>query len=45
MNADGVQVPVGGVSGVLDLLGDEDSDAAAAQPESQSYRTGIDAAA
>lgn len=47
VNAAGVQVPVEDVSGVLGLglLGEEDSDGAAAQPESQSCATGIDAAA
>lgn len=45
VNALGVQVPVEDVSGALDLglLGHEDSDGAAAQPESQSCGTGIDA--
>lgn len=47
VNAAGVQVPVEDVSGALGLglLGDEDSEGAAAQPESQSCGTGIDAAA
>ncbi|MDD7940943.1 hypothetical protein PHK61_21210 [Actinomycetospora lutea] len=46
VNALGVQVPVEDVSGALDLglLGHEDdSDGAAAQPESQSCGTGVDA--
>ncbi|WP_345419962.1 hypothetical protein [Actinomycetospora chlora] len=49
VNALGVQVPVEDVSGVLDvggLLGDhQDGSGSAAQPESQSCRTGTDAAA
>ena len=46
VNVLGVQVPIEDVSGALDLglLGhDEDSDGAAAQPESQSCGTEIDA--
>jgi hypothetical protein len=45
VNALGVQVPVEDVSGALGLglLGEEDSDGAAAQPESQSCGTGVDA--